>query len=592
MTAEAGAYAGLDRFEARKRIVASLAESGELVKTEDYVVNISKCDRSKSIVEPLVSTQWFVKMKPLAEKAIDAVQSGRIVFVPDDRVPVFYQWMNNIRDWCISRQLWWGHRIPAWHCRKCKQLTVARETPAVCEHCQSTEIEQETDVLDTWFSSGLWPFSTLGWPDETEDLKTFYPTSLLITGFDILFFWVARMIMLGIWCTGEVPFRQVHMHGLVRDAERQKMSKTKGNVVDPLDLIERFGTDACRVALLLSAAPGGDIALKEDRLAAARSFANKLWNASRLLFLNMDKSGVKDWRPAHADITQVEEATGVKNGPLEDVWIFARLNACAATVNRAVEQHRYHEATQTLWEFAWHDFCDWYLEVKKHRFTENSGVDQHWKAVLTVYETMLRLLHPFMPFITEELWQRLVHEEQATADQPVSISLAHYPKPITTRENEQSRSFVLLQSIVTAARELRADNKLDPKQTYQAAVRLNDAGIRAEDLEIAGKLARISLARSASALPGGGLMRSTPEFDLRLEAQAAAANGVVSGESRARVEKKIRELGGLIESQQKQLGDERFLSKAPPKLIQTMRDKLADYQAQLAKNEELLRGLE
>src|SRR5579875_515051 len=276
MTAEAGQYAGLDRFEARKRIVAALEQSGELVKIEPYTVNIAKCDRCKTIIEPLVSNQWFVRTKPLADKAMDAVRSGRIRFVPDDREPVFFQWMENIRDWCISRQLWWGHRIPAWYCRNCQQITVARETPALCPHCHSTEVEQDPDVLDTWFSSGLWPFSTLGWPDDTEDLRAFYPTSLLITGFDILFFWVSRMMMLGIECTGEVPFREVHLHGLVRDAEHQKMSKTKGNVVDPLDLMEEYGTDACRISFLLAVAPGADIALKMNRFEASRGFANKL----------------------------------------------------------------------------------------------------------------------------------------------------------------------------------------------------------------------------------------------------------------------------------------------------------------------------
>ncbi len=589
MTTEAGTYAGLNRFEARKRIVAALQESGELVKTEDYTVNISKCDRSKTVVEPLVSTQWFVKMKPLAEKAVEAVEQGRIVFVPDDRLPVFYQWMHNIRDWCISRQLWWGHRIPAWHCRACGQITVARETPAFCRHCHATEIMQETDVLDTWFSSGLWPFSTLGWPEETEDLKTFYPTSLLITGFDILFFWVARMIMLGLWCTGDVPFRQVHMHGLVRDAERQKMSKTKGNVVDPLDLIERFGTDACRIALLSSAAPGTDIALKEDRIASSRSFANKLWNASRFLFLYMEKSGVKNWIPTQADVVAVEAVVDAEQIASEDIWIFDRLRECALSVNRALEQHRYHEATQLLWDFTWHEFCDWYLEVKKWRFQEGSGIDANWKAALFVYETLLRLLHPFMPFVTEELWQRLVHQE--TSDQqPVSISLAHYPQAKEAAANAPVHSFFLLQSIVTASRELRADNKLDPKQVYPASLQVHNGSLPSGDLKVIENLARIAISSAASGKES--LLRSTPEFELRLHAAPVAVlNGAAPVES-SRLMKENLELSQLIQNAERQLSSEVFLSKAPEKVVTTLRTKLAEYQAQLEKNKDLLNGSE
>jgi valyl-tRNA synthetase len=589
MTAEAGPYADLDRFEARKRIVAALKDSGELIKVEDYTVNIAKCDRSKTIIEPLVSTQWFVRMKPLAAKAIEAVESGRIVFLPDDRLPVFYQWMNNIRDWCISRQLWWGHRIPAWHCRKCRQITVARETPAVCEHCHSTEIEQETDVLDTWFSSGLWPFSTLGWPDETEDYKTFYPTSLLITGFDILFFWVSRMIMLGLWCTGDVPFRQVHMHGLVRDSERQKMSKTKGNVVDPLDLIERFGTDACRVGLLVSAAPGTDIALKEDRLEAAQSFANKLWNASRLLFLNMEKSGVHAWLPASACCLSAEQATGNSDVPIEDAWIFSRLNRCAQIVNQALEQHRYHEATQSLWDFVWHEFCDWYLEVKKLRFQPESGLNHHWKAALTVYETTLRLLHPFMPFITEELWQRFV---EGTSEHPVSISLADYPKAeIAGADARKEAAFTLLQEVVTAARELRADNKLEPKSVYPATLRIRAGKLAQQDLSVVATVARLNLELRDDQLEPGGLLRSAAAFDLRIHAQPPSSNGTAGADSRARLEKEIANYEKLIENSRRQLSDEKFVSKAPEKVVNTLRTKLADYEAQLAKNKALLEAL-
>ncbi len=531
-----------------------------------------------------------MKMKPLAEKAIEAVESGRIVFVPDDRLPVFYQWMHNIRDWCISRQLWWGHRIPAWHCRVCRQITVARETPAVCSHCQSTEIEQETDVLDTWFSSGLWPFSTLGWPEETEDFKNFYPTSLLITGFDILFFWVSRMIMLGLWCTGDVPFRQVHMHGLVRDAERQKMSKTKGNVIDPLDLIDRYGTDACRVGLLVSAAPGTDIALKEDRLEAARAFANKLWNASRLLFLNMERSSVPSWMPSHADCVSPQEATGIGEVPIEDAWIFSRLNQCADTVNRALELHRYHEAAQTLWDFVWHEFCDWYLEVKKLRFQEGSGLDHHWKAALTVYEMSLRLLHPFMPFITEELWQRLV---QDMPDRPVSVSLAHYPQASAElTDGSAERAFGLLQEIVTGARELRADNKLDPKTTYPAVLRVQEAAIAERDLIIIATISRLNLRITNEIPEPGGLLRSTPDFDLRIEAQTSSSNGASTADSRARLDKEAASFEKLIANSKRQLSDETFLSRAPEKVVNTLRAKLADYEAQLARNKALLDTLE
>ena len=326
MTAEAGAYAGLDRFEARKtnrRRPARIRRTGEDGRLHRQHQQVRPFARR--IVEPLVSTQWFVKMKPLAEKAIEAVESGRIVFVPDDRLPVFYQWMNNIRDWCISRQLWWGHRIPAWHCRDCHEITVARETPAVCPQCRSTEIEQETDVLDTWFSSGLWPFSTLGWPDQTEDLKAFYPTSLLITGFDILFFWVARMIMLGLVVHGRraVPPGPHSRPGAGRRAaedvedqgQRGRSARSDRTITARMPAAWRCCSRA---------APGADIALKEDRMEAARAFANKLWNASRLLFLNMEKSGVGGWQPTHADIAHVSEVAGQEIAPLEDAWIFSR----------------------------------------------------------------------------------------------------------------------------------------------------------------------------------------------------------------------------------------------------------------------------
>ncbi|HEY7212509.1 MAG TPA: valine--tRNA ligase [Bryobacteraceae bacterium] len=569
MTAAAGPYAALDRFEARKRIIAALEESGELVKTEPYTVSLSKCDRSKTIIEPLVSTQWFMRMKPLAAKAMDAVRSGRIRFVPNDREALFFQWMENIRDWCISRQLWWGHRIPAWHCKNCSRTTVARKAPATCPNCHSTELEQESDVLDTWFSSGLWPFSTLGWPDDTLDLRTFYPTSLLITGFDILFFWLSRMIMLGIEMTGDVPFREVHIHGLVRDADKQKMSKTRGNVIDPLIIMDRYGTDACRIALLLSAAAGSDIALKEDRMESGRAFANKLWNASRLIFMNMERSGIAAWAPGNSQ---------APSDSLEDIWIFDRLARATSTVNRALGIHRYHEAAQVLWDFIWHDFCDWYLEIKKLRFRENSGLDAHWQATLTVYEKALRLLHPFMPFVTEELWQRLIHGTTANDSQPKSISLAAYPSvPEPHDPTDRVNHFAVLQKIVTDARELRADHKLDPKLVVNATLKTIGLAFADDELAAIGALAKLRIEQLHE-------KSDAVEFSLQIHTPQFSQNGALSTEARERLKKDNAGLERAIANSERQLNDPIFLSKAPSKVIDSIREKLAGYRAQLEKN--------
>jgi valyl-tRNA synthetase len=395
------------------------------------------------------------------------------------------------------------------------------------------------------------------------------------------------MIMLGIELTGEVPFREVHIHGLVRDADKQKMSKTKGNVVDPLLIMDKYGTDAVRIALLLSAAAGNDIALKDDRMDSGRTFANKLWNASRLLFMNMERSGIAAWAPGNAALT---------SDAIEDAWIFDRLAHATQAVNRALELHRYHEAAQTLWGFVWHEFCDWYLEVKKLRFRENSGVDEHWQATLTVYEAALRLLHPLTPFVTEELWQRLVHGTSANAEQPKSISRAKYPTstegPV---DSEKVKTFALLQDVVTAARELRADNKLDPKATIEATLYLHGTQFAETDLAAIGTLAKLELEqRTGKLAEHKGLIRSTPEFDLQLHAEPSsphAQNGVPGGDARARILKEIESLDRLIENSNRQLSDETFLRKAPEKVVASLRAKLADYQAQLAKNKKLLENL-
>ena len=583
MTAAAGPYAGLDRFEARKRVVADLEASGSLVKIEDYALSVGKCDRCKTVVEPLVSTQWFVKTKPLAEKAIEAVETGKIEFIPANWSKTYFEWMYNIRDWCISRQLWWGHRIPAWHCRECREIIVAREAPERCPRCGSEAPVQDTDVLDTWFSSGLWPFSTLGWPDQTEDLSTYYPTSLLITGFDILFFWVARMAMLGIEFMGDVPFRQVYIHGLVRDADRQKMSKTKGNVVDPLVVTEKYGTDAVRMALLQGAAPGTDIVLTEERMESSRAFANKIWNAARFLFMNMERSGVEPWVPDRLEDYHPQPDTVTLEVPIEDRWIFSRLNSCAEQVNRAIETYRYHEAAQVLWQFFWHEFCDWYLELKKLDFKENSGLTPGWRNILAAFETALRLLHPAMPFLTEELWQRLGAQ---AAGRPLSIAIASFPKyRQESTDFAAEREIGLVQEIVTMARTLRVEAKLDPKQQLEGTLySRNDA------LEVAKrhataiqKLANVKLEFKSEAAPKSSAMRSTAQFDLALQLPKTQEDA-----QRKRMEKEREQLVKNIANSERQLADEAFTSKAPAKVVDMIRTKMEDYKAQLRKIDDAL----
>jgi valyl-tRNA synthetase len=584
MTAEAGRFAGLDRFEARKQVVAELEQAGLLVRIEPYPVAAGQCQRCKSVVEPLISTQWFCRMKPLAAPAIEAVEQGRTVFIPENWSKTYFEWMRNIRDWCISRQLWWGHRIPAWHCPDCSAITVSRETPLKCAHCASERIEQDPDVLDTWFSSALWPFSTMGWPDQTDDLRRFYPTSLLITGFDILFFWVARMMMMGVEFMGDVPFRQVYIHGLVRDAERQKMSKTRGNVIDPLVVTDQYGTDAVRMTLLQGAAPGTDIVLTKERLESSRAFANKVWNAARFLFLNMERSGVEPWIPENELPESPEPPVGRLDAALEDRWIFSRLNRCADLVNRAIDQYRYHEAAQVLWQFVWHEFCDWYVELKKLRFAENSGLTPEWRNLLGVFESALRLLHPAMPFLTEELWQRLAAN---AASRPRSIALAAYPSyRAESTDHEAERDMELLQEMVTSVRNPRAELKLDPKEQLSGSLYSGGrAAVMARDhSEAIRKLAGVDLKVVQGSAPKLiGAFRATPEFDVLLNVPPAQLDAL-----RKRLEKEIQQLSKNIDSLGRQLGDDSFLSRAPAQVVDGMRAKLAEYQAQVVKSRESL----
>jgi len=594
MSEAAGAYAGLDRFEARKKVLHDLETQGLLEQVTDHTHAVGTCQRCSTVVEPRLSTQWFAKMKPLAEPAIAVVERGEIAIAPENWRAVYFEWMNNIRDWCISRQLWWGHRIPAWHCGACGGITVARGTPTKCAKCGAAKIEQDPDVLDTWFSSALWPFSTMGWPDETEDLKVYYPTSLMITGYDILFFWVARMIMMGLKFTGKVPFRRVYLHSLVRDAERQKMSKSKGNVIDPMDVNQKYGTDAVRFTLAIMAAPGTDIALSEERILSYRAFANKIWNAARFLFLNLEKFEAT-WARLE-ELASPETRAGAPYGvggkvSLADGWMFSRLAHVTREVNEALEGYRFHEAAHVVYHFFWGDFCDWYIEWVKPQLSapDRETATAAWKNIFAVFEAALRLLHPFMPFLTEELWHKLPQRAGAK-----SISLEKYPEPRSEWENAAAeREMALLQEVIVAARNIRAEMKIEAKRKVTAELSSGDAGVRKlveANLDAILRLATLERVSLGSArLDGtGGAIRSTAEFDLRI----AYGEAVDAAAELARLRKERERLAKDIESKKSRLADKTFRSKAPEKIVRGLEETLRERETEFRKVADRLAQLE
>ncbi|HUL33928.1 MAG TPA: valine--tRNA ligase [Candidatus Eisenbacteria bacterium] len=586
INANGGPYTGMERFAARKKIVEDLKQQGLLEKITDHVSAIGLCERSKTIVEPRASTQWFCRMKPLAEPAIQAVENGAIQIIPENRRQEYFHWMRNIRDWTISRQLWWGHRIPAWYCGKCNEVIVAREEPKRCAKCGAAELKQDPDVLDTWFSSGLWPFSTLGWPEKTADFARYYPTSLLITGYDILFFWVARMAMLGIHFTGEVPFRAVYLHSLVRTASGEKMSKSKGTGLDPVALNEQYGTDAMRFCLASMAAPGTDIVLSEDRLLGARSFANKIWNAARFLFVNLEKfeeGGASIEALAGPEVSA--KAPYAWNGkvPLIDRWLFARVAATVETVNDALTNYRFHEAAQSVYQFFWGDFCDWYIEWVK---PELQGADRGraavaWRNLFAGFDAALRLLHPFMPFLTEELWHQLPQAPGAK-----SIALDAYPEARAEWKDAAGLAeFGLIQEAIQGLRTVRSEMKLDPKKKVAAEFASGNVKTREvieanrAAIERLGSLTELHVL-AGKLPPGDGGMRSTAEFDLRIRHIVEAAD---PGVELARLKKEIEGLEKAIASKEKQLGNETFRSRAPEKVIREMEETLAGQRVELGK---------
>jgi valyl-tRNA synthetase len=605
MSAAAGPYAGLDRFVARARIVSDLEAQGLLERIVDITHSVGVCDRCKSEVEPRVSTQWFCKMKPLAEPAKGAVRSGVIEVVPDNQRTILLQWLDNIRDWCISRQLWWGHRIPIWHCADCQEMVPATDSrveivdgharaasvPTKCPKCGCSHLTQDADVLDTWFSAALWPFSTLGWPDDTPDLRTFYPTSLLISGYDILFFWDVRMIMMGLHLTAgaepkdKVPFRRLYLHSLVRTADGAKMSKTKGTGVDPLQLTQQYGTDALRYMLASMAAPGTDIILSDDRILGARAFANKIWNAARFLFVNLEKVGASGLGLEDLAAPEIRAKAPyiVKGeGALAHRWIFSRLSSVAAQVHDALEHFRFHEACQTTYQFFWGDFCDWYIEWVKPQLVDPDPeiAIPSWRNIFAALDGALRLLHPVMPFLTEELWHRLPQPAGAH-----SISLDTFPvERAAWTDAAADTEMATLQEIIAAARNMRSEMKLDPKRKIPADLSSTDSAIRAlaeRNLDPVLRLAALSqLQISSSHLDSeGAAIRSTAQFDLRI----AYGETIDKPAEMARLKKEIDRLAKDIESKQKRLADENFTSKAPAKVVDDLRATLAERQLEHTK---------
>ena len=606
MTEEAGPYQGLERFEARERVVHDLRQQGLLEKIEDYPLSVGTCQRCKTVLEPLLSAQWFMKMRELAEPAIRVVEEGRIRITPENYRKIYLDWMGNIHDWCISRQLWWGHRIPVWYCDACGEVIVGHEAPPACPKCRAEKLRPEMDVLDTWFSSALWPFATLGWPDDAPDLRRFYANDLMIMGFDILFFWGARMIMMGMKFMKDVPFRELHIHALVRDAEKQKMSKTKGNVIDPLQVTEEYGTDAVRFALAISAAPGTDIAFSVEKIQSYRAFANKIWNAGRFILMNLQKLP-DPWRDQLAEALQPVPELGfsavnsLESLAIADRWIFSRLQAVSRKIEEALADYRFHEAAYEVYHFFWHEICDWYLEWVKPEITragEGAKVTPVWINLARVFESALHMLHPFMPFITEELWQRLPRagsppplspllSEEGTKGwwrQESSISVTAF-NLVNERAADpvSEKQFELIQELIVSLRNAKAEMGLQ-KVKPSAQVGCEDLRwlelFRSHQETIlrlsAYQALNFTRERLEAAAPG---VRGGPVFDLRVFQEKPADHAA----ELARLEKEKEKTEQALAQVQKQLDNENFLARAPQEVVRGVAHRRAELAGHLRK---------
>ena len=544
----AGKYAGMTLMDCRKAVVKDLEDGGYLVKTEPLKHNVGSCYRCRTVIEPRVSQQWFVKMKPLAEPAIEAVRSGRTKFVPERFDKVYYNWMENIRDWCISRQLWWGHRIPAWYCPDCGEIVVSREDPAACPKCGSTALKQDEDTLDTWFSSALWPFSTLGWPDKTPELAYFYPTSTLVTGYDIIFFWVARMIFSGVEHMGEAPFDTVLIHGLIRDAQGRKMSKSLGNGVDPLEVIAQYGADALRFMLATGNSPGNDMRFTTEKVESSRNFANKLWNAARFILMNL---GDGDIEPGLPDTLT-----------LEDKWILSKFNSLARAVTDNLEKFELGLAVQKLYDFIWDQFCDWYIELCKARLQGEKAADARRVLVFVMTRT-LSLLHPFMPFVTEEIWQSLPHEGEALIRAPWPVYDEALAFPAEEKEMER------VMDAIRAIRNRRAEMNVPPSRKAEVYVETAFADTFHTGAPFIQRLASASAVRVGESFEVPGAVKIvTADATIQIPMDELVDRAA----ELARLSKERESVQKQLDGAQARLNNPAFTSKAPEAVVATARE--------------------
>jgi valyl-tRNA synthetase len=575
MNENAGKYKGLDRYKCRESILADLKESGQLIKIEPYRHSVGHCMRCQTVIEPIASKQWFIKTEPLAKPAIEAVTSGRISIIPERFTKVYLNWMENIRDWCISRQLWWGHRIPVWYCSKCGELTVSVDNVKKCAHCGSSKIEQDPDVLDTWFSSALWTHSTLGWPDDTEDLRYFYPTTVMETGYDILFFWVARMIMMGLEDVGDIPFSTVYLHGLLRDEKGEKMSKVRGNVLDPLETMDKYGTDALRFALSTDVSPGNDINLTKARLEAGRNFANKLWNAARFVVRSIETGADIALKPSQLT--------------LEDRWILSRLSRNNAEITRLMDNFQFGEGLRQLHDFIWGEFCDWYIEFAKIRLS--AGDSSPLAVLVYVLEASLRLLHPFVPFVTEELWQQMRKRLPADWQKTDAIMVAAYPQADKEAlDPEAERIMAAIIEIVRAIRNVRAEHKVEVSKWIEAEVFAGE--LNSAIAPYTSAIQRLARAKPLSFREGRGEAKPAENVLALVLKEAEVLIPMESmvdlNAERKRLDGEIAQCQAQIASLETRLKDKAFLSKAPEAVVAKERAKLAERQDKLKRLKEQL----